>query len=293
MHWIHVIQSGTGEAIKIFGGVVTALTVRNLVRSGWRSGPGKRRLWIRNYRQLGTGVRPGYVEQLFGQATFATIEPSQNFIADKEQWKDEWERNDPVTIRTWLLGEDGYLMTWSIDDEVLAYSITTASRRFQPKIQIGPRYNNNPSIHLGRTPFSALGEPRDWLCWSGAHNYAYVEEHYFGNPGNYRTWYCALSDVGYRKHRARPFNGSSQESTASTPGGAAQDAQSVLSAFRAGSSINSVLICSTKAAHWSWRTTGPHGTQVYPLHRWGLDDRIRRWRQNRSLKKHGRSLKRG
>ncbi|MFD3940679.1 hypothetical protein ACFWSF_38380 [Streptomyces sp. NPDC058611] len=63
----------------------------------------------------------------------------------------------PVTERVWKLGEDGFLVTWSEETGVLAYSLTTSSKGFKPKFRIGAAWNSDGSratVKLGRTAFT-------------------------------------------------------------------------------------------------------------------------------------------
>jgi hypothetical protein len=187
-----------GEVIQIFGAFTASLALTKAVTTGWKAGPGKRRAWIRSYRKLAPSVRPVYVEQMFGQATFSHDIPSRDLIPKKEIAPEGWDENELITVRVWPLGRDGYLTTWEVGDKVLAYSLTTTRWRFCPRIRVGPDYPGHHRVRLGRTRFSALDTPDSWESFCGAHNYGYVEQHYFGNPGGYQTWYCGVSASGIR-----------------------------------------------------------------------------------------------
>ncbi len=93
----------------------------------------------------------------------------------------------------------------------LAYSITTRSKDFNPKITLlsggstyepstGEEKSSELSIFLGKTNFSELdqlfGEPI-YFTYVGAHNFFYSEEYSFGNPGNYQSFIFSINESGY------------------------------------------------------------------------------------------------
>jgi hypothetical protein len=267
------VISQIGDIGAIFGAVAAAIVVTSTAEALWKNGPGRRRIWIRNFRRLTPGVRPAYVEQLFGQATFTREHTAKrvNLVNAAIEWVDE-----PLISSVWPLGLDGWVMTWSKDDAVVAYSLTTASRRFHPKIRmgvaIGPWHDD---IRLGRTRFAELSSnPQKWAMSLGAHSYGYTEEHYFGNPGNYWTWYCGLCEVGYRKFFGQPFNGQSTD-------GAEPPDEAIR--FRATTSINSVAIASAAAMDLQLYSPGPNSNHAFPLQGPGVRNSWRRRRLQRKV----------
>ncbi|MFD4314970.1 ETEC_3214 domain-containing protein [Streptomyces sp. NPDC058548] len=190
-----------GDIGKIMGGVVAGMAILKGVTAWWQKGPGRRRVWAKNFRLLGPGVRPAYVESLFG-------EPAFEFEVGAEHL-DGVDR-EPPTERVWMLGEDGYLVTWSSDLRVLAYSITTRSKGFTPKLRIGSGWGSNgvsATVKLGRTVLKDVGAKAEWepeqvASWVGARRTDYYETYYAGNLGNYTTWACGVSQAGYGRATA-------------------------------------------------------------------------------------------
>lgn len=93
-------------------------------------------------------------------------------------------------------GHHGIFVTWcNEDDEVLMYGLTTCSFLLRPSLAVGPY-----KVRLGRTRLSALPAPSadDNGPWPtlGARRFCYAEQHFFGNPGGYRTWVLGVSDSG-------------------------------------------------------------------------------------------------
>jgi len=84
---------------------------------------------------------------------------------------------------------------------VLAFSITTRNKRFNPTLTLGPYSIDNQlvRIRLGKTRFAeltSLARPSSISSSLGARRFHYYEEYYFGNPGKYQTYVFALNDAG-------------------------------------------------------------------------------------------------
>ncbi len=84
------------------------------------------------------------------------------------------------------------------NDKVLAFSITTRSKSFNPEV---PLFNE---IRLGETSFSELKkqsrlflEADHLISYLGAHDLFYSEGYYLGNPGGYQTYFFSMSRSGY------------------------------------------------------------------------------------------------
>lgn len=88
------------------------------------------------------------------------------------------------------------------DDKVLAYSVTTRLKDFNPKVWAVPNEQKTPVV-LGRTSLEELasinyGGPRKCYGFIGNTTPSfYFEEYYYGNPGNYQTYLFGLNDAGY------------------------------------------------------------------------------------------------
>jgi hypothetical protein len=100
-----------------------------------------------------------------------------------------------------------------VDNAVLAYSVTSRSKRFklhyepswrptfleQAKyaLRFRKRYRPLFSVRLGKTRLSAIEDPptKVW-AYLGNHNWSYSEAHYYGNPGYYQTFVLTSSNGG-------------------------------------------------------------------------------------------------
>lgn len=81
------------------------------------------------------------------------------------------------------------------NNKVLLYSVTTRQKDFNPSLKI---LDDSIEIILGKTKFSDINEePEKEYGWAGAHSFFYTEEYYFGNPGNYASYYFSINDAGY------------------------------------------------------------------------------------------------
>jgi len=116
-----------------------------------------------------------------------------------------------------------YIVTYTdTNGKVVFYAATTRLKSFAPSFVIPSMQKDveDTKVTLGKTRFSSLpfsdkfishvtynkerGEySTDWdgnyvyLC--GAHDFFYYERYYFGNPGNYQTFYFGLNESGYGK----------------------------------------------------------------------------------------------
>ncbi|MEU1627004.1 ETEC_3214 domain-containing protein [Streptomyces sp. NPDC020096] len=194
------------------GAVVAALTFWRTVTGLWQAGPGRRLTWTRKFGKLAPRVRPDYVEQLFGQPAFELRADAEELTGLDADPTVIVAATREVTERVWPLANDGYLVTWSGESEVIAYSLTTTNRRFHPKIRIGSELFSNGvvlTVHLGRTRFADLvaalhpNHLVELASWKGARRHEYYETYYFGNPGHYRSWSCGASGAGYQRREAR------------------------------------------------------------------------------------------
>lgn len=50
---------------------------------------------------------------------------------------------------------------------------------------------------MGKTRFSDIGTPDNIFANLGAHDFYYHEEYYYGNPGNYQSYFFAANESGY------------------------------------------------------------------------------------------------
>ncbi|MGW5100232.1 ETEC_3214 domain-containing protein [Streptomyces sp. NPDC004100] len=233
---------------KIMGGVVAALTLIGTVTERWKKGPGRRRTWTKNFRQLAPGVRPAYVEALFGEPAFELTVPVSSITSGKGS-------RLSVTERVWPLATEGYLTTWGTESDVVAYSLTTTSKRFKPKIRIGSSwYSNGPALNvrLGRTRLAQVSSaldlpyPEEIASWKGARRHEYYEAYYFGNPGHYMTWICGVSGTGYRAGEAGAMERLGPENSAFIRGelieGLPADQQQALEEYRGRAVVNSLMV---------------------------------------------------
>ncbi|MET8184041.1 ETEC_3214 domain-containing protein [Streptomyces sp. NPDC005336] len=230
--------------------VLTALyTLAGVLKGWWRASLGKRHTLVKGYRRLAPFVRHDYVKALFGEPAWAH---KQNVgMHDVDEKERPVQRHVELTVRTWPLGTMGFLVTWcNEDDEVLMYGLTTCSRLLRPTLSVGPY-----EVRLGRTRLSALPvtQPDDEGPWPelGARRFSYAEQHFFGNPGGYRTWVVGVSDTGV---------------PAEAPIDCSSWGPEELAAYRERAIINSVLVTGSTPIDLS--TVMPYG--IAPDH-----DRVR------------------
>ncbi|MGW7073062.1 ETEC_3214 domain-containing protein [Streptomyces sp. NPDC054855] len=211
---------------QLAGVLVAVWTLVKALTEGWRRTLGRRFHLTVRLRKIAPGVRHDYVESLLGEAKWQSTKRCIR-LTGADGVGDSVE----VTERTWPLSRLGYLITWSEDDAVVMYGITTTSWWFRPAVLIG-----QTRIRLGKTPFAALTDPQTHSARLGNRRYGYLESHYYGNPDGYRSWYIGVNDIGYN---ATPpsldwFDDQDEERTQLLP--------ACRHAYRARAPINTVVI---------------------------------------------------
>ncbi|MFD3807520.1 ETEC_3214 domain-containing protein [Streptomyces sp. NPDC058619] len=124
---------------QLAGVIVALMTLAKSVLVGWRLTLGRRRYLIIQLRKIAPGVRQDYVEALLGEPTWqSTMACTRVVDPDSEEAKSAEKKDQEVeiTVRTWPLSRLGYLVTWSENDAVVMYGITTTSWWFRPRLSI-------------------------------------------------------------------------------------------------------------------------------------------------------------
>jgi hypothetical protein len=102
----------------------------------------------------------------------------------------------------WLLDHDGFFQAVTDQDgTVVRHAITSASRKFRPKIQVAAVSGGEPEfvVRLGATRFGdlpSLDNCDEVYWWLGARRYEYRESYYCGDRGGYVDWVCSFNDAG-------------------------------------------------------------------------------------------------
>lgn len=78
------------------------------------------------------------------------------------------------------------------EGQVQRYAVTTRDKEFNPSFKLF----DGQEIVLGKSHFSDIECGKITSLW-GAHDFHYDEEFYFGNPGNYQSFFFALNESGY------------------------------------------------------------------------------------------------
>lgn len=213
----------------IVGTSAALLTLGATVRLWFRNSIGRRRDRYRRLARLGTGAQLSFFESVLGEppAISRTITKSDylEYVTseDPEYRPDagdaQWRAVSMDFVESVFIDHDYYVQTITDSDQtVVAFSVTTRSRRFRPVYEVHPRpgwfdrrrYRKRsgeawaPLVHvqLGKTRFTDLDDPDPdrfagphFRISVGAHNYDYSEFAYFGNPGSYQSFVWTASDV--------------------------------------------------------------------------------------------------
>ena len=229
---------GTSSGVSILdgaaylGGAAALIVVGASVRNGYKRTFGRRRERYGRLARLGTGAHLSFFVSVLGEppAIRHTIqkEDSEAYITSDDARIDPRAASPHVVLETRSYTEsifvdrDYYVQAISDqDDTVLAFSLTTRTRRFRPAYTLPSRpswrdrrrlkrefnYRCAPllRITLGRSrladddstdPAQFAGPHLKVLV--GAHNWAYSDFRSFGNPGFYQTFVLTASDVAAR-----------------------------------------------------------------------------------------------
>ena len=174
----------------------------------------------------GTILKEDYAEFIAPQ------DPDYNHALDEFETQRRYVSR--AFVASTFIDRDYYVQTICDEDQtVLAFSVTTRSKRFRPRYQIlrplgpierwrwqrrtGERYKPLVDIKLGRTTFVHLDSkdpehfaPPHFRIAVGAHNHFYSEFAHFGNPGHYQWFVWSSTDVA-RQGRLGPIYAASQE----------------------------------------------------------------------------------
>lgn len=160
-----------------WGAATAALALAALVRSGWRRGPGRRRVLEGKLRKVIAGGQLSHVVSIFGPAQF--VEP----------WHVH-QHGEAVDydVHSWV-DDDHALRLWVVGGQVRSWLVTARSKRFKPRWRIG-----NLDITLNRTLLSEV-ELGDVAFMVGANWFGYAETIHLGRG----AWYQHVT-VGVSEH---------------------------------------------------------------------------------------------
>jgi hypothetical protein len=218
-----ISASDVALAAALLGGFAGLLAIGGATRGWWRRTLGRRADRYARIARLGTGAHLSFFIAVLGEPPAMRVTmvkedyvEDADLVAGQEPQMRLVSRSFEVST---FIDRDYYVQTISDGDEtVLAFSVTTRSRRFQPVYQVqrppgllerwrwrrqwGDPYRPLVNIKLGRTTFADL-DPHDPDQFSGphfrisigAHNHAYSEMTYLGNPGGYQSFAWTASDA--------------------------------------------------------------------------------------------------
>jgi hypothetical protein len=235
-----------GDSASLVGAAAALLVLTGAVRAWYRRTLGRRRDRYGRLARLGTGAQLSFFASVLGEPPamqetilkedYAEIVSSNE--SDYEPDLDDFAIQRRYVSKTFVVStfidRDYYVQTICDEDQtVLAFSVTTRSKRFRPRYQIlrplgpierwrwrrstGQGYKPLVDIKLGRTTFAQLDSkdpehfsPPHFRIAVGAHNHFYSEFAHFGNPGHYQ-WFVWSSTDAARQGRLGPIYAARQE----------------------------------------------------------------------------------
>jgi hypothetical protein len=289
-----VFQSGEvgvplRDVVLLLSALVALNTLVPLAVATYRRTLGRRRDRYKRLSRLGTGAQLNFFEAVLGEppAIQRTVTGKAYIDGDPDDGPLEVDKDYLESI---FLDRFFFVQTISNDDEtVVAFSITTRAKRFNPvftgvpdppwrqRLWLTLRFGRRPArlfrVKLGQTPFAELDDPIFVQPWVGVRAASYSEGHYYGNPGYYQHYVFTASVVGYPPpggplletaqflgHREWPYPDDSPDASPllrDIPG---------LSEFRRTSAITTYSVLGDLSpAHFPRTSYGPHGDDVRTL----------------------------
>lgn len=232
MHLLAVVSGPTASVSPVLlvtaliGALSAFLVIFGALRALFLRTIGRRRDRYGRISRMGTGAQLPFFTSVLGEPP--AVQHSvikDNYMVPVDRDDPEWDpdrhqhKAQPQEfVVSVFIDRDYYVQTISDDDQtVLAYSVTTRSRRFRPLLRPVPAYGLRerfrlrrdgsyrrlqPRIVLGRTRFADLDatEPDHFApprlrFRLGAHNFDYSETAYYGLPGRYQSFVWSASDV--------------------------------------------------------------------------------------------------
>jgi len=210
-----------GDVAVLLGAGAALLTVGGALRTAYRRTLGRRRDRYERLARLGTGAQLSFFTAVLGEPPAIKRSLSAE-VNDNRGAVEAPARVNRKFTECFYIDRDYYVQTLSdVDETVLAFSVTTRSRRFKPTFAAIPTPNTlrrkrwerehampYPAplyeVRLGRSRFSDVQGLREWgppqtvKVAYGARSFSYSELYYFGNPGHYQTHVFTASDASGR-----------------------------------------------------------------------------------------------
>jgi len=168
---------------EIVGSVAAGIAVGEVVLSGfrraWARTLGRRREVSRRLAKLGLNQQLSYYEEVLGVA------------ATRRAWGDSEEH-------VWV--SDLCFVQAITDSKSAVVKFAVTSRRlkwpaFSPRFVMAPNSSEPARLRLNRTRLGQLPDPSRIYGDLGANRVSYWEEYWFGNPGDYCTYFVGNNDV--------------------------------------------------------------------------------------------------
>jgi hypothetical protein len=223
------VASALSIGSAILGAIVAAIALSAVGREVYLRTVGRRWDRYRRLRRLGTEAQLDFFAAVLGEP------PAIRRTITKDDYLEYLSRADPAydpdgsEVQTrevrrsftecFFIDRDYYVQTISdADGTVLAYSVTSRSRRFRPRLEVPTRpplrtrwKNKGRSrreegkvlkVRLMSTRFAELDSPDPrqfngvrFEAYTGARSYAYSEFHYMGAIGVYQDFVLTASSV--------------------------------------------------------------------------------------------------
>lgn len=211
------LATWVADAGSFVGAAAAFLVLAGAVRTWYRRTLGRRRDRYERLGRLGTGAHLSFFESVLGEPPAMR----RSYAAEVKAYSPEIQ--DMVSVERlflecFFIDRDYYVQAICDEDaSVIAFSVTTRSKRFRPIFSFPPKPSRAQRrrwkemtgesfkpffrIALGRTRFEALGQDEpspQRKAETGARTFSYTELYYFGNPGNYQSFGFTASSAAHQ-----------------------------------------------------------------------------------------------
>jgi hypothetical protein len=295
---------GVGSAV--LGAIVAAIALSAVARDIYLRTLGRKWDRYRRLRRLGTEAQIDFFAAVLGEPpairrTLTKKDYLEYLGTEDEDYDPEGSEVQTREVRRdltecFFIDRDFYLQTISDSDEtVLAYSITSRSRRFRPRLEVPPRPPLQSrwrterrwrregrkvlKVRLLRTRFADLDSPDPrrfngvkFEAYTGARSYSYSEFHYMGAVGAYQHFVLTASSATPVAGRYRGLAaalgevGSDHWPDSGRPDDPEWKDLPLLQKFRRESPVTGFTVISARLLLVNYPTSyGPHGEGIRTL----------------------------
>jgi hypothetical protein len=277
-----------GNAGTVLAVLATGFALLSGARSLYRRTLGRRRDRYTRLARLGARAQLSFFSDVLGESPAMRTAITAT-VAEYDEDQGQMVQRDRVFIEAFFIDRDYYVQAVCDEDEtVVAFSITSRSRRFKPTLSFPPRPSRRErrrirmitgerfapllEVTLGRSRFDEIVPDAGWQPQRrgrlGARTFDFTELYYFGNPGYYQHYgFTASSAAVATIGRIERVVAELGHDWTGGPGDLNRlDESDVVAEFRAATVVTTYTVIGPHFNPENYPTQfGPHGDEVRVL----------------------------